>query len=78
MRVYRVMIEESVYYHGYRDDESVTYAGPTYSTIEEAERARDYYNDTHKSTDNYGCIAWVVQVQVLDKFDKKEFNKYIK
>ena len=47
-------------------------------TIEEAERARDYYNGTHKSTDNYGCIAWVVQVQVLDKFDKEEFNKYIK
>lgn len=71
------MIEESVYYHGCRDDESVTCAGPTYSTIEEAERARDYYNETHKSTDNYGCIAWVVQVQVHDKFDKKEFNKFI-
>lgn len=78
MRVYRVMIEESVYYHGCRDDESVTYAGPTYSTIEEAERARDYYNKTHKSSDNYGCIAWVVQIQILDKFDEKEFNKHIK
>lgn len=78
MRVYRVMVEESTYYHGCRDDESVTYAGPTYSTIEEAERARDYYNKTHKSTDNYGCIAWVVQIQILDKFDKEEFNKYVK
>lgn len=72
------MIEESVYYHGCRDDESVTYAGPTYSTIEEAERARDYYNKTHKSSNNYGCIAWVVQIQILDKFDEKEFNKHIK
>jgi len=78
MRVYRVMIEESVYYHGCRDDESVTYPGPTYSTIEEAERARDYYNETHKGNNNYGFIAWVVQIKVLDKFNKEEFNKYIR
>lgn len=78
MRAYRVMVEESTYYHGCRDDESVTFSGPTYSTIEEAERARDYYNKTHKSSDNYGFIAWVVEINILDKFDEEEFDKYMK
>ena len=71
------MSEESVYYHGCREDKSVTYGGPTYSTIEEAKRARDYYNKTYKSSDKYGFFAWIVGINILDKFDEEEFDKYM-
>lgn len=69
MKVCQVLIHNTEYFHGYKDDESWTTFGPTYHDKNLAEQAKAHYNATHLDTKDFVTYATVREIEVLNYFN---------
>lgn len=74
MQVYQVLIHNTEYFCGYKDDESWLTYGPTYHDKNLAERAKAHYNATHECTDYFYTYATVCAIEVLNYFSPIQLN----
>lgn len=74
MNVYQVLIHNTEYFHGYKDDESWTTYGPTYHCKNLAEQAKTRYNATHGDSDDFFTYATVIEIEVLNYFSPTQLN----
>lgn len=74
MNVYQVLIHNTEYAYGYKDDESWTTFGPTYHDKNLAEKAKAHYNAFAQKSDDFYTYATVREIEVLNYFSPIQLN----